>query len=219
VGALQSADLSRIWAIVPIRGLATAKTRLRRELDPVERLVLVTEMLRRTLEATRDAESIAGTIVVTMDPAAAGMASAHHAIGLVDRLPGLNEAIRAARSLAVAHEASAVLVVPADLARVSAANLDGFVALAQAAIESGSEGASGLVALVPDRHGEGTNALLVSPPVLVEPAFGPGSRLAHGSSALAARATYFEIGGPLTLDVDTVADFLLAEAALTGEEA
>lgn len=208
------ADLSRTWAIVPIRGLATAKTRLRMELDPIERLELVTEMLRRTLVATRDADSIAGTIVVTMDPAAAGIATAHRAIGLVDRLPGLNEAIRAARSLAVARDASAVLVVPADLARVSAGNLDGFVAAAQAAIESGSEGAAGLVALVPDRHGEGTNALLVSPPALVDPAFGPGSRLAHGSAALATRATYFEIGGPLTLDVDTVADLLLAEAAL-----
>jgi len=68
---------------VPIRGLRTAKTRLSPGLDPAERLALVTEMLRRTLVATRDAESIDGTVVVTLDPAVAGIATAHRAVGLV----------------------------------------------------------------------------------------------------------------------------------------
>ena len=66
------ADLSRTWAIVPIRGLETAKTRLGEGLDAEERLELVTDLLTRTLVATRDASRIAGTVVVTMDPAAAG---------------------------------------------------------------------------------------------------------------------------------------------------
>ena len=86
--ALGAADLSRIWAIVPIRGLETAKTRLGEELDPEERLSLVTAMLRRTLEATSDAQSIAGTVVVTMDPAAAGMAKAHRAVDSSIGCPG-----------------------------------------------------------------------------------------------------------------------------------
>lgn len=214
-------DLSRVWAVVPIRGLRTAKTRLSPGLDPAERLALVTEMLRRTLVATRDAESIDGTVVVTLDPAVAGIATAHRAVGLVDILPGLNEAIRAARSLAVSRDASAVLILPADLPSVTADGIDAIVGEARAAAAGagGGAGARGLVAVVPDRHREGTNALLVAPADLINPDFGPGSLAAHRAAATAAGASYLEIGGPLTLDVDTPADLLLASAALGASNA
>ncbi len=213
-------DLSRVWAVVPIRGLRTTKTRLSPDLDPAARLALVTEMLRRTLVATRDAASIEGTVVVTLDPAVAGIATAHRAVGLVDVLPGLNEAIRAATLLAMSRDASAVLVLPADLPSVTADRLDALVGTARAASAGSGAGAGtgtvsrGLVALVPDRHGEGTNALLVAPATLIGPDFGTRSRQAHQAAARAAGATYVEIGGPLTLDVDTPADLLLASAVL-----
>jgi 2-phospho-L-lactate guanylyltransferase len=216
-------NLSRVWAVVPIRGLRTAKTRLSPDLDPAERLALVTEMLRRTLVATRDAASIEGTVVVTLDPAVAGIATAHRAVGLVDILPGLNEAILAARSLAVSRDASAVLVLPADLPRVTAERLDALVAEARAAASTARAGpetvSRGLVVVVPDRHGEGTNALLVAPATLIEPDFGAGSREAHRAAAAEAGATYLEIDGPLMLDVDTPADLLLASAALSAADA
>ena len=203
------ADLSRTWALVPIRGLQTAKTRLGADLDAEERIDLVTRMLRRTLVATRDAGRIAGTIVVTMDPDAAGIATALRAVGLVERAPGLNQAIVAARSLAVARGATAVLVLPADLPSVSASAIDEIVGAGNDA-----PGRRGLVAIVPDRHGLGTNALLVSPPDAIDPAFGESSRATHAARAAAAGATWLELGGPLSLDVDTPADLLDAEAAI-----
>jgi 2-phospho-L-lactate guanylyltransferase len=208
-------DLSRTWAVVPIRGLKTAKTRLGADLAPEARLALVTEMLRRTLVATRDASAIAGTIVVTLDPAAARMAKSHGAIGLVERVPGLNEAIHAGRSLATARRATAVLVLPADLPRVTAASVTELIDASREAADGAAElGLRGLVTLVPDHHGEGTNALLLSPPAVIEPAFGTASRMTHRAEALAAGATYQEIGGPLAFDVDTRADLLLAGASL-----
>jgi 2-phospho-L-lactate/phosphoenolpyruvate guanylyltransferase len=217
----QPIDLSRIWALVPIRGLRTAKTRLSGDLDPESRSALVSAMLRRTLVATRDAPSISGTVVVTMDPAAAGIAKEHRAVGLVDLLPGLNSAILAARSLAVARGATAVLILPADLPSVSADRLVALVesanGLGAAGLGAGGLGAPGLVALVPDRHGAGTNAILVSPPDLIDPAFGPDSRAAHRAAAVAAGALYLELDGALTLDVDTAADLLLAAAALSAD--
>ena len=127
----------------------------------------------------------------------------------------MNEAIRAARAVAVAKDATAIIVVPADLARVSAVNLDAFVEATRGSLErSAPAAAAGLVALVPDRHGEGTNALLVSPPALVEPSFGTASRAVHRAAAVAAGALYLEIDGPLTLDVDTGDDLLLAAATM-----
>jgi 2-phospho-L-lactate/phosphoenolpyruvate guanylyltransferase len=203
------ADLSRTWALVPIRGLETAKTRLGEDLDAEERVQLVTGLLRRTLEATRDARRIAGTIVVTMDPDAAGIARDLGAIGLVERAPGLNAAIEAARSVAVARDATAALVLPADLPSVSAQAVDALVVAAAAAAAP-----VGLVVVVPDRHGLGTNALLVSPPDAIDPAFGQASRAAHEGRAHAAGARYLELDGPLSLDLDTPADLLAAEAAI-----
>ncbi|MEZ0240174.1 MAG: hypothetical protein ACAH65_05195, partial [Chloroflexota bacterium] len=147
-----AADFSRTWAVVPIRGLETAKTRLGGDLDPEERRSLVTEMLHRTLVATRDAGSLVGTVVVTMDPAAAAIANGHRAIGLLERVPGgLNAAIEAARSVAIARGASAVLVLPADLPAVSAAALDELIDIARQAATEGQADATGNAAGTP-RH-------------------------------------------------------------------
>jgi 2-phospho-L-lactate guanylyltransferase len=209
-----AADLRRTWALVPIRGLATAKTRLGPNVDPARRRALVEAMLRRTLEATRDARSIAGTVVVTKDPEVAGLAQAHDAAGLVEHLPGLNEAIDAARSLAVARGATAVLVLPADIPGVDAAAIDDLVARATAALTAGASASTGLVGIVTDRHGRGTNALLLAPPGIIAPRFGDRSRAAHRASADAAGARWLELDGPLALDVDTPADLLLAAAAI-----
>jgi len=203
------ADLSRTWALVPIRGLESAKTRLGEDLDAEERVELVTGLLRRTLIATRDARRVTGTIVVTMDPEAAGIARDLRAVGLVERAPGLNQAIEAARSVAAARGATAVLVLPADLPSVSAAAVDELLEAA-----AGAADRRPLVAMVPDRHGAGTNALLVSPPDAIDPAFGERSHAAHVARAAAAGAALAELDGPLSLDVDTPADLVEAEAAM-----
>ena len=65
--------------------------------------------------------------------------------------------------------------------------------------------------IVPDRHGAGTNALLLSPPDIVDFAFGPGSRQTHADRARRAGAVLVELDGPLALDIDTPEDLLLAE--------
>jgi 2-phospho-L-lactate guanylyltransferase len=205
----REASFERTWAVVPIRGLATAKTRLGPDLDPETRRRLVTILLRRTLEATRDAAAIRGTVVVTRDPAVAGLAQEHQAVGLVEHAPDLNAAIVAGRSLAIARGATAVLVLPADLPAVRAGAIDELVV--RAAVR---EAAGGLVALVTDRHGRGTNALLTSPPAVIDPAFGEDSRAVHRAAAAAAGAIWLELGGPLALDVDTPADLAVAEATI-----
>jgi 2-phospho-L-lactate guanylyltransferase len=130
-------------------------------------------------------------------------------VGLVERAPGLNEAIEAARSVAVARGATAVLVLPADLPSVTSAAIDDIVAAANAV-----PAPHGLVAIVPDRHGRGTNALLVSPPGAIDPAFGEASRAAHEARAAAAGAAWLELGGPLALDLDTPADLVAAQATI-----
>jgi 2-phospho-L-lactate guanylyltransferase len=203
------ADLGSTWALVPLRGLEDAKTRLGAELDPEERLELVIAMAGRTLAAARDATGIAGTVLVTADPAAAELAASFGARTIVQRLPGLNAALREARTVATELGATAVLVLPIDLPAVSPAALAEVLAAAAGALEAGRS----LVVVVPDRHARGTNALLVSPPAAIEPAFGEDSLAAHTAAAVAAGAVVRQHDGPLTIDVDTGADLLAAEAA------
>ena len=207
------ADFSRTWAIVPLRGLEDAKTRLGAELDAEERFDLVVAMASRTLGAARDARGLRGTVLVTADPAAARLATSFGARTLVQRLPGLNAAIREARGFAIGAGATAILVLPIDLAAIDAGAIDSLLARAAAAGQ-GSPGT--IVAAVADRHGTGTNALLVAPPSAVEPAFGEGSLGAHRRAATAAGAAFVELDGPLTADVDTGADLIAAELAGRG---
>ena len=67
--------------------------------------------------------------------------------------------------------------------------------------------------LAPDRHGRGTNALLLDPPDVIDPAFGGDSRAGHAWLASSADAAFVEVPDVLGLDLDTPDDLLLAEAA------
>jgi 2-phospho-L-lactate/phosphoenolpyruvate guanylyltransferase len=71
------------------------------------------------------------------------------------------------------------------------------------------------VAIVPDRHLAGTNALVLSPPDAIEPSFGPGSLARHTAAARAAGLDYSVERVPtLMLDVDTPEDLAELAAAL-----
>ena len=71
------------------------------------------------------------------------------------------------------------------------------------------------VVIVPDRHGSGTNALLLEPPQVMLPSFGPGSFARHAALARAAGAEVKVSELPsLSLDVDTPADLAALRAAL-----
>jgi 2-phospho-L-lactate guanylyltransferase len=72
------------------------------------------------------------------------------------------------------------------------------------------------VVIVPDRHGAGTNALLLSPPDAITPSFGPGSFARHAARGRAGGTTVAVAELPsLGLDVDTPGDLAALRAALT----
>ncbi len=63
------------------------------------------------------------------------------------------------------------------------------------------------VLVVPDRHGTGTNALLLTPPDSIPPSFGPGSCERHLALAQARGVKAEVVRLPsLALDVDTPED-------------
>ena len=194
--------------MLPVKRLDDAKQRLAALLEPAERRALMAAMFADVLAALRQVETEHELVVVTRDPEARRSAHAHGAHVVADR-GGAGHSAAAALGIgtAVARGAERVVLIPGDCPLLDAAELDELLGLAPAS--------GGQVVVVPDREGAGTNALLLEPPGIVAPSFGPGSRVRHLAAAGAAGVPV-QIRRPasLTLDVDTPADLCAVAEAL-----
>jgi 2-phospho-L-lactate guanylyltransferase len=188
----------RTAAILPVKRFAHAKQRLGASIADELRLELAEAMVAdvlRTLEQTR---AIERTIVVTREADVARTALEQGALVVEDRLErGQSAAVTLGIERALAAGMERILCVPGDCPALDSAELEELLAGA-----SQSE-----VVIVPDRHGLGTNGLLLAPPDAIPPGFGPGSCERHRAAARAAGVPCrVERPASLLLDVDTSAD-------------
>jgi 2-phospho-L-lactate/phosphoenolpyruvate guanylyltransferase len=197
-------EARRVVAVVPVGTLDGAKSRLGETLDAEERRDLATRLLARTLEAALATPGIDEVLVVTPDDEVRQLAARAGARPIRQQSQGLNVGLRQARDEVLASGGDALLVVPIDLPLISPEAL-------KAVLAPLDDPTRPLVVLVPDRHGRGTNALLVAPPDAIEFGFGGDSRRAHAACAADAGARFVELDGPLSLDIDTPDDLLLVE--------
>jgi 2-phospho-L-lactate guanylyltransferase len=193
-----------VYALVPVAALDGAKSRLGEVLDAEERQDLVLRLAGATIRAVMETPGITETLVVTPDDTIRALALAAGARPMRQRSRGLNKGLREARAEALAAGATAVLILPIDLPRVSPGALE-------AVIDTLRDHPAPLVALVPDLHGRGTNALLLAPPDVIDVHFGRDSRAAHVAAAAIAGASLVELDGPLRQDLDTPDDLLAAQ--------
>ena len=192
-------------AILPVKRFNAAKQRLAAGLDGERRRTLAAAMVADVLEAIGAARTIERTIVVSGDPAAQELAAAAGAEVVPDPADGGHvEAALAGIARAEAEGATRVVLLPGDCPLLEPRELDRLL--------TGIPGR--YVGVVPDRHGTGTNALVLSPPDAIVPAFGEGSRARHVAAARAAGVPFgVEELASLGLDLDTPADVI----ALTRE--
>jgi 2-phospho-L-lactate guanylyltransferase len=196
-----------VVAIIPVGTLTGAKSRLGAVLDAEERLDLALRLARTTIGAAVATPQIEETLVVTPDDAVRDLALELGARPIRQTTGGLNRGIDQGRDEAVAAGASAILILPIDLPEVS-------VDAIEAVLGALDDARRPVVAIVADRHGRGTNALLIAPPNAIEPCFGGNSHAAHVAAARDAGARLVELDGPLAYDLDTPDDLLLADATL-----
>jgi 2-phospho-L-lactate guanylyltransferase len=196
-----------VIAVIPVGALEGAKSRLGAVLDAEERRDLVMRLAIATIRASVAVPGIAETIVVTPDDEVRTLALDAGARPLRQRGHGLNAGLRQARDEVLAAGARAMLILPVDLPRVSPEAIAAIVAAHEA-------GEGPRIAIVADRHGRGTNALLLAPPDVIDVEFGGDSHDAHVAAAVAAGAEVVELGGPLADDLDTPEDLLLAQAEI-----
>jgi 2-phospho-L-lactate guanylyltransferase len=189
-----------VFAIVPVKDPALGKTRLAPLLDAAQRRSLCLSLAKRTMRASADAFGASRTIVVTASLDIARIA-AHAGLHVVAEQPGcgLNSAIvqgaKRARDLA----ADALLVVPADLALATAAELQ--EAAFSIPLQPGC-------LIVPDRRLSGTNLLGLSPAREDLFAFGEDSLRRHAEIAEHAGCEVrIHHSDALSLDLDLPEDY------------
>jgi 2-phospho-L-lactate/phosphoenolpyruvate guanylyltransferase len=200
----------RTIAILPIKSFGSAKQRLAGLLGSGARQALVQAMFQDVLAALRHVPELDAIAVVTANAVAERAAYGEGVLLLADdREAGHSEAATIGIRHALDSGFDRVLLVPGDTPLLDPAEVGGL--LRRAEVE-----ATGVV-VVPDRHGTGTNALLLSPPAAIEPAFGSGSRDRHEALAAAAGASCrVEALPSLAIDVDTPEDLAELTALLDG---
>jgi len=188
-------------AILPVKGFPRAKQRLGRSVAEPLRRELAEAMVADVMDALARTRGVDLTIVVTGEPAAARRALALGAIVVEDAAErGQSQAAVRGIERALQEGAQRVLCVPGDCPALDPREL------AELLDRRAPAGVSELV-VIPDRHGTGTNGLLMTPPGAIPPSFGPGSCERHRSLAQARGVSCrLERLPSLLLDIDTGAD-------------
>jgi 2-phospho-L-lactate guanylyltransferase len=194
-----------LWAIVPVKPLRYGKSRLAGTLTEDQRTELNRALLQHTLETLFELKEVDGVLVVSRDPHALTVARSHGARTVQENgQPQLNTALQRATVVAQVYATRGVLVLPADLPLIKKEDILELIKRAAG---------PPVVVIAPDRHGRGTNALLISPPGLIEYDFGENSFQRHCEQVKKAGARLEVVELPsLGLDLDIPEDFELIKS-------
>ncbi len=188
-----------VWAIVPVKPLNRAKSRLAALLSSEVREKLAAAMLENTIATLVASQAISGVLVISRDNRVLVIARKYGARTVQESgAPALNPALERANQIIASWNAQAALILPADLPLLIADDLLELTELGryqQSAV------------IVPDRFECGTNALLMRPPDLIPCRFGDNSFLEHKVNAeQAGAAVHVYRSERLMLDLDTPED-------------
>ena len=163
-----------LWAIIPVKPLKNAKSRLSDVLTSDQRYELAQAMFRHVLSVVTTIQSITGVMVISRDTKALAIAREMGAKTIQESaLSDLNPALLRATAVVRSWRADAVLVLPADLPFVHADDVRAMIRLSK----------ERSVVIASDSRADGTNALLVRPPGLIEYEYGEASFQKHIASA------------------------------------
>jgi 2-phospho-L-lactate guanylyltransferase len=183
--------------LVPIKAFTAAKARLGDTLDAQERADLARE-LAATILAAAEGLPVA---VVCDDDEVETFALERGAATVRQVEPGLNAAVSEGAEWAAGLGFERVLVAHADIPRAAD--------LARIAHVGGDDARVDVVVLVPDRHLDGTNVLVVPTRSGFEFAYGPGSFAAHQAEAARLDLEVVVVHDEaLAWDVDTAEDLV-----------
>lgn len=191
--------MMNVWAIVPVKPLNRAKSRLSDVMLAEDREELATRLLKRTVRLLLSLSAIQGVLVISRDSKALAMVRDLGAQTVQESgTPELNNALLRATQVLKAWGANAALIVPADIPLLKRDDIESVITLGRY---------HNSVVLAPDRHEQGTNLMLVRPPGVIPYAYGDDSFHQHQQAARAIEASVLIYRSErVALDVDTADD-------------
>jgi 2-phospho-L-lactate guanylyltransferase len=193
-----------VWAILPLKDLVQAKSRLAGVLTPSERRALVQAMVEDVFTVLSEHGELQGVLVVSDDPSAELLAHKYGLEWVAERQfegRGLNAAVSAATDHLAARGVSDAMVLHGDIPLIQRADLDALLArYAQADVD---------MVIAPDLAGSGTNVMVF--PLGQRPVFHYGENSCqahqHEGRARGLQVSLLHSDG-LGLDVDSPEDLL-----------
>jgi 2-phospho-L-lactate guanylyltransferase len=193
------------WAVLPVKDLVQAKTRLSGVLAPHERRALAQAMVEDVLSVLVQVGPLDGVMLVSDDPAAELLAH-KYAIEVISETSlacagGLNPVVDAATALLHSRGVVDIMVIHGDLPLVQVEDVNALLDIHRAAEVD--------IVLAPDLEGTGTNVMVFSGTRHPRFNYGQGSCQAHQASAASGGlACELLCNSRLGLDVDTPGDLL-----------
>lgn len=194
----------RTWAILPVKPLNRAKSRLAGVLSPENRTQLAMNMLVHTINTLQRVQAISGVLVISRDSKVLSVARDQgKGVFTIQESgqPELNSALMRATQLLNSWGAETTLVLPTDIPLLAVDDIEKMLHIGRYTPS---------VVIAPDRQRDGTNALLTNPSGIIVYSYGPGSFERHCSQAqlVGAELHVFE-SERIALDVDTPDDLLI----------
>lgn len=188
-----------MWAVLPIKDLASANQRLADVLSPLERRGFFRAMVEDVLATLSAVAALDGIVVVSRDPEAASLAQSYRArLMEEDENRGQTAAIAAAAATLAAEGVDSLITVPGDVPLATPTEIDRVLAL---------HGAAPSMTIVPARDERGSNCVACSPPDAIPFRFGHDSFFLHLEAARRRGISPRVLDLPgLGLDIDTPAD-------------
>lgn len=182
--------------LLPVKSLSAAKSRLGLGLRPQDRQAVVRALCEDALDLVAEDREFHWWIV-THDPEVKEMARARGLATIVDGGGGLNRVLLHASEKVRGLGFTSVFMMPSDLPLATTTDLR----------QVSRAGETSDVVVVAAESGGGTNGLLMSPPGIVRPCFGPGSLRAHVAAATGQQLSCSVLLLPrLSLDLDTTVE-------------
>ncbi len=189
-------------ALVPVKSLNEAKSRLASHLTPEQRAKLMLVMLHHVLYVLQASQVFSHVAVVSADTSVLEHARMWGAKALIEEQAGHNPALTAAASKEIAEGSNALLTISADLPLLHKDDIEGII----------EQSRWHDIVLASSLDGTGTNALLTRPPLLIPYLFGAHSAQHYQSEAKRQNLNYTIYASTgLALDIDTIEDIQALE--------
>lgn len=160
------------YVLTPLKRLNDSKTRLSNVLTVEERVRLTVAMLKDVVESAVHAKGVESVCIINNDMEVAHLMKVYGVKMLRDPGGGLNNALNEWLKK-VEKESESALILPADIPLIEPRDVEHAIQLASHYD----------MVISPSRDMDGTNALLLKPPTLIPPLFGPNSFRRHMKAA------------------------------------